>query len=412
MARGGQGVSVRGLGGDRAGEMRITRFLHNPKVTLSEMMSTARGRTCAQAAGRHVLAIQDTSALRVDEKGVGLSFHPVIAVDAHDGTVLGLVDNLFLRRQGGEREKRRQKAFAEKDSRRWLSGAESASALADAGAACVTVIEDREGDIYECFAFKPATVEKLVRAAQDRSLADGTSLFSKADAWEETGRMTVQLPAAPGRKARKADLSVKFGKVEIKRPKHRPANDGLPKTIAVTLVIGREINPPEGEEPALWFLLTTHRVNDIADARRVIGFYRLRWTIEQLFRTMKTNGFDVEALRQEQDGPLEKLVAAILIAAIKVMQLVAEREGKAKRPLGDAFDPDDQPALERVCQSLEGKTAKQQNPHPKGTLAFAAWVFARLGGWTGYYGKPGPIVMIRGLTQFHAIKHGWSLRNV
>jgi hypothetical protein len=348
----------------------------------------------------------------VDEKGVGLSFHPVIAVDANTGSMLGLVDNLFLTRQGGEREKRKQKKFEEKDSRRWLSGAESASALAEAGATCVTVIEDREGDIYECFAFKPANVEKLVRAAQDRSLAEGTSLFSKAETWDEAGRMTVELPAAPGRKARKAELSIRFGKVEIKRPKHRAASGGLPATIGVTLVIGREIDPPEGEAPALWFLLTTHQVNDIADARRIIGFYRLRWTIEQLFRTMKTKGFDVEALRQEQDGPLERLVTVILIAAIKVMQLVAEREGKAKRPLRDAFDPDDQPVLERVCQTLEGKTAKQKNPHPKGSLAYAAWVFARLGGWTGYYGKPGPIVMIRGLTQFHAIKHGWSLRNV
>jgi hypothetical protein len=412
VGHGGRGVSVRLLGGSRAGEMRITRFLHNPKVTVGEMMSAARERTCAQAVGRHVLAIQDTSALRVDEKGVGLSFHPVIAVDANAGTVLGLVDNLFLKRQGGEREKRRQRPFEEKDSRRWLSGAESASVLAEAGAACVTVIEDREGDIYECFAFKPANVEKLVRAAQDRCLADGTLLFAKAETWDEAGRMTVKLPAAPGRKAREAELSVRFGKVEIKRPKHRTAADGLPATISVTLVVGSEIDPPEGEEPALWFLLTTHQVNDIADARRIIGFYRMRWTIEQLFRTMKTKGFGVEALRQEQDGPLEKLVTAILIAAVKVMQLVAERDGGASRLLTDVFDPDDRSTLERVCQTLEGKTAKQNNPHPQGSLAYAAWVFARLGGWTGYYGKPGPIVMLRGLTQFHAIKHGWSLRNV
>jgi IS4 transposase len=247
--------------------------------------------------------------------------------------VLGLVDNFFLNRQGSERGNPKRRAFEEKDSRRWLTGAESASALAEAGAACVTVIEDREGDIYECFAFKPLGVEKLARAAQDRRLADGTSLFSKADAWEEAGRMTVELPAAPGRAARRAELSVKFGKVELLRPKRRTAARGLPETIDVTRVVGREINPPEGEEPALWLLLTTHQVNDVADARRIIGFYRLRWTIEQLFRTMKTKGFDVEALRQDEDGPLEKLVAAILIAAIKVMQLVDEREGKAKRPL-------------------------------------------------------------------------------
>lgn len=409
---GGAGVSVRQLGGSRAGEMRITRFLHNPQVTVGELLSTAREWTCARVAGRHVLSIQDTSALRVDEKGVGLSFHPVLAVDANEGTVLGLVDNFFLERRGGERATRKQRAFEDKDSRRWLSGAQSASALAAAGAACVTVIEDREGDIYECFAFKPAGVEKLVRAAQDRRLADGTTLFSKAAAWDAAGRMDVEIPAAPGRKARTAELSVSFGTVAIVRPGSRKASDGLPPTIPVTLVIGREIDPPAGEDPALWFLLTTHRVNDIADARRILGFYRLRWTIEQLFRTMKTKGFAIEALRQQQEGPLEKLVTAILIAAVTVMQLVAERDGKARRPLADVFDPDDQVALERVCQSLEGKTAKQKNPHPNGSLAYTVWVLARLGGWTGYYGKPGPIVMLRGLTQFHAIKHGWSLRNV
>ena len=85
VAHGGKGVSVRGLGGGRAGEMRITRFLRNPKVTVGKMMATAQARTCAAVADRHVLAIQDSSALRVDEKGLGLSFHPVIAVDAVRG---------------------------------------------------------------------------------------------------------------------------------------------------------------------------------------------------------------------------------------------------------------------------------------------------------------------------------------
>jgi hypothetical protein len=411
VAYGGKGVSARQLGGKRAGEVRIGRFLHNPKVTVAEMITTALARTCSHVAGRHVLAIQDTSALRVDEHGIGLSFHALLAVDAQDGTILGLVDNSFLMRNGGERATRKQRDFAVKDSRRWLTGAERAGALAQAGAACVTVIEDREGDIFESFAYKPAPVEKVVRAAQDRRLAGGRSLFAQAESWPEAGRMAVELPAAPGRKARTAHLSLRFGEVEIARPANRKAAD-LPKSIAVRLVVAREIDPPPGQEPALWLLYTTHQVNDLADARRIVGFYRRRWIIEQLFRTMKTKGFDVEALRQEADGPLEKLVTAILIAAVTVMQLVAEREGKACRPLTDAFDPDDRPALERVCHSLEGKTQKQKNPHPPGSLAYAAWVFARLGGWTGYYGKPGPIVMLRGLTQFHAIKHGWTLQNV
>ena len=101
---GGHQVSVRRLGGNRAGEIRISRLLHNPKVTAAEMMRTARERTCARVGGRHVLAIQDSSALRVDEKGVGLSFHPVLAVDANEGSFLGLIDKFFLMRTGGERD--------------------------------------------------------------------------------------------------------------------------------------------------------------------------------------------------------------------------------------------------------------------------------------------------------------------
>ena len=151
------------------------------------------------------------------------------------------------------------------------------------------------------------------------------------------------------------------------------------------------------ETAAHWRLFTTHKLEDIEAARRIVGFYRKRWTIEQLFRTAKTKGFQIEALRQ-QEGPLQKLVTAIFIAAIATMQLVAERDGAAGRPLADALDPEDMPVLEKVCESLEGKTQKQKNPHPKGSLAYAAWVFARLGGWTGYYGKPGPIVMLQGLT--------------
>jgi hypothetical protein len=80
---------------------------------------------------------------------------------------------------------------------------------------------------------------------------------------------------------------------------------------------------------------------------------------------MKTKGFDVEASLQDEDGLLENLATAILIAAVKMMQLVAERDAKAKRPLTDLLDPADQPALALVCQSLKGKTRQSETPMPK-----------------------------------------------
>ena len=66
--------------------------------------------------------------------------------------------------------------------------------------------------------------------------------------------------------------------------------------------------------------------------------------------------------------------------------------------------------LEALSVQLEGATDRQKNPHPKGTLAFAAWVVARLGGWTAYYGKPGPKVMRIGIEAFRRIKYGTTLR--
>ena len=413
VASGPSGVRVRRLGGSRAGEIRITRFLRNPAVTIAEMVATAAARTAARAAGRHVLAIQDTTTVRGEAEGRGIALHPVIAVDAVEGTLLGLIAAAFFVRAGGQRAQRHVRGFAEKESRRWLDGAARAAGLASA--AQITVVADREGDIYEDFACKPQGVEVLIRAGQDRALADGTRLFAKAATLAEAGRMSIELPAAPGRRARKATLALRFCRVAIARPvsrKHGAELAALPDSVELTFVEAREIDPPDDVPAAHWRLLTTHNVADAADARRIVGFYRERWTIEQLFRTLKTHGFDVEALRLAPGGPFEKLVAASLIAAVTVLQLVREREGAARRPLADAFDPEDQPVLERVSASLEGKTARQKNPHLRGSLAFAAWVIARLGGWTGYYGKPGPVVMLHGLVQFHAIKHGWTLHNV
>ena len=228
----------------------------------------------------------------------------------------------------------------------------------------------------------------------------------------ELGRETIDLPANPGRPARQAVLALRACEISLKRPKrNHPAEAAkLPKTVTLTLVEAREVDPPVGVTPVHWRLLTTHKVATLADALQITHFYRQRWTIEQVFRTMKTKGFDIEAVRVAEDGPFENLTIATLIAAIQVLQMVRERDGAAGRPLQDAIDIEDQPALEAICRSLEGKTEKQKNPHPKGSLAYASWVCARLGGWTGYYGKPGPKVMRIGLAEFRAIRYGTTLR--
>src|SRR5215831_2045346 len=136
----------------------------------------------------------------------------------------------------------------------------------------------------------------------------------------------------------------------------------------------------------------------------------LRWRIEEYFRTLKTAGFNIEEAEISEPRAMTNFVAAVAIAAVTVMQLVQARDGTTNQNIADSFDPADQPLLEALSAKLEGKTARQKNPHPKGSLAFAAWVIGRLGGWTGYSGKPGPLVMRRGLDDFQRIKYGATLR--
>jgi hypothetical protein len=370
------------------------------------MSEEAGRRTAERCAGRHVLAIQDTTVVR-SEGGGGLYLHPVIVVDADEGALLGLAHAEFLSRTKGVKASRRSKVVKDKQSQRWLDGADQAARVC-ASAVRVTVIADRESDIYAAFAGCPVGTDLLVRAAQDRSLEDGGRLFATADASPEAGRAELDLPAKPGRKARQTQVAVRFMSVTLARPGNGPAK-GLPKTVSLTLVDVREIDPPPGEA-VHWLLLTTHKVDDVAQAFAVVDLYRRRWVIEQLFRTLKTQGFDIEGLQIGEEAPLRRLVMAALVAAVTVQQLVHARDGlqgpAPLRPITDAFEPEDLPLLEAFCKTLEGNTQRQKNPHPKGSLAYAAWVCARLGGWTGYYGKPGPLVMLNGWIDFQAAKRG------
>jgi len=396
-----RGISVRRLGLDRAGELRLTRFLHSDAVSIEEMVATAAGRTAARCAGRDVLVIQDTTVVR-SSGGGGLYLHVAIAVDAADGALLGLVHASFLVRQQGRRAKRTSRPIKDKESQRWLDGADAAARVC-ANARRITVVADRESDIYEAFARCPAGVELLVRAAQDRALEDGERLFSRIDAKPPAGRTTIAVPAKPGQPAREAELAVRFMPVELKRP-GQGKRVGVPASVSLALVDTREIKPPHGADRLQWRLLTTWPVSALSEALMVASVYRCRWMIEQLFRTMKTQGFDIEALRTETEQPLQRLVTAALIAAITVQQLLHARDGKSARPLSDVFAAEDIALLRALNRSVEGKTAKQRNPHPPDGLAYAAWLCGRLGGWTGYYGEPGPIVLLRGWQKFQAAK--------
>ena len=128
VEHGGRSLRVRRLGGNRAGEMRITRFLRNGSVTIEEMVSEAAQRTAERCAARDILVIQDTTVVR-SSGGGGDYLHAAVALDAADGALLGLVDAGFLQRSSGRKAQRRELPIEEKESFRWLESAEQAASV-------------------------------------------------------------------------------------------------------------------------------------------------------------------------------------------------------------------------------------------------------------------------------------------
>lgn len=412
---------VRRVGGDRAGEMTVHRFLSSPAVSVGEVVETVAARTAKACAGRRILAVQDTTEVNFAGRsaarrglgpagdGVSLGFfiHPVIAVDSDDEALVGLVDVQIWTRGAEPAAPRRGRALDEKESQRWLAGARAASdRLADA--ASVVMVADRESDIYGQFARCPGTLDMIVRAAQDRTLADGGRLFAAAADWAELGHYTVRvMPRRPGERGRMARVVLKAGAVTIRRPRNG-ADPADPPTLRMNLVEARETDAPAGAEPLVWRLLTTLPVATFEEAAEVVRLYRLRWRIEQVFRALKSDGLRLEDVQMQEAERLFKLAAVGLVAATRTLQLVDARDG-GRRPATDVIDQALLTAAEQIGRSKEGATERQKNPHPPHSLPWLAWIIARLGGWNCYYKPPGPKTMRQGWNQFAAMATGFAL---
>lgn len=411
---------IRKLGQTRAGEQAIHRFLKAPSVTCAEMLRTLAGRTQAACAGRRIVVAQDTTEInfsgrQVNRRGLGPAgdgvsagffIHPLVAIDSETEAVLGLLDAHIWTRDGKVAADE-HRAFEDKESIRWLWGARRAGDLLTQ-AASIVVVGDRENDIYGCFARRPAGVDLIIRAAQDRALSEGPSLFAIPANWPDLKRMQVKVaPRRVGDPGRIATVALRAGPVTIRKP-GSGFDKSDPDTVTMTLVEVREIDPPAGEKPLLWRLLTTIAVNDAEAACEIVRLYRLRWRIEEVFRALKSDGMRLEETQLHEAARLFKLAVVGMAAACRTIQLVDARDG-SPRPATDVIDPALLPAVEAIGATLQGKTERQRNPHPLYSLAWMAWIVARLGGWNCYYRPPGPKTMRAGWAQLETMVIGFSI---
>ena len=354
--------------------------------------------------------------------GLGLFLHPVLCLAAADAPrpVLG-VSSLpqWHRPAAPAAGKDRARPLAEKESHKWLVAGQQTRRRRPL-ATRITLVGDREGDVYEALAELVAEGRDfVVRRRVDRRLADlpdlavdpaADRLVARLATDPEQGRYAVpvaRMAATAPHPTRVATLAGRFAPLTLRRPARlRPGQAAA--QLPCWAVDVREVDPPAGEAPVHWRLLTTHAVADAADAQRTVGYYARRWWIEQLFRVLKQQGLQVEACQLANGQAMVRLATLALPAVLVVMHPALGRQQAAPQTVLDA------PALaclRHLAPTLDGRTDKQRNPHPPASLAWVSWCIARLGGWRGLASQrpPGGITLTHGWQYFHRLYEGWKL---
>lgn len=438
-------ASIPAACGGHAETAAAYRFFDNDKVTFETVLQPHYAQTRQRIAAQPVaLLVQDTTEIDVtrpdmEVKGTGplstpgrrgVFLHPLEAF-AEDGTPLGTVSALAWARadepdvtSATKRKRRKAAPIEEKESHRWIEGLRQARAVAEAvpETTCICVA-DSEADIYEIFAEPRGgaagrPVELLIRGCQDRVVAS-------PDDSSELTRLRTAMAAAPvlfsqeisvrrrtskiacedrarrkSRGDRKAIVSVRAASMTLCPPNRRGRR--LPP-VKVNVVWVHEENPPEGEEPIDWLLITTLPIGDTEAVQKVITFYTRRWMIELFFRTLKS-GCRVEERRFEHIDRLLPCLALYMIVAWRT--LLVCRMGRSCPDISceTIFEPEE-------WKSVYVAVRQQPPPSQPPRLEEMVRLVAQLGGYVNRPGRkdpPGVQTVWIGLQRMYDLAWAWT----
>ncbi|OYU83998.1 MAG: IS4 family transposase [Flavobacterium sp. BFFFF2] len=425
----GQNSSIRKISDSRSEQKAAYRFLNNEMVTEQELIESCYERSSCICEGRHVLVLNDTTEINLNshagrikaESGVGLVgnnkdigffAHLGLVVDIEQYQAIGFSSMQFWHRSTDKRTKDERKyaqlPVEEKESYKWLNCVNN-SVDTLTNAASITVVGDRESDMYELFTdAKTRGVHVLARSRINRRTLDGISIEQALENTPQSGTFEIEI-IGDKRKAtstRVAKMAVKFCEVNIKKPAKK--KDTRPEQTNVWLVEAMELS---GEKGIHWKLLTTHEITSYEDALELIEWYKMRWFIEQVFRLLKNKGFQIEDSQLEQGWALRKLTVLMLQNILRIMQMLIAYNSPEEQDASIAFSQSELECLDKLNKRYEGKTEKLKNSYNKNSMKWVTWIIARLGGWSGYTSQrpPGPITLKNGLDRFNHVYTGWMI---
>jgi len=297
---------------------------------------------------------------------------------------------------------------------RWLEGYQSACALAaQTPTTTIVAVSDSEGDIYECLqAGAGGEADYIVRGCQNRALLEEEHplLMQTLACKAALGTMKIRVSkreASTGddtkkrkqpRAGRVAWVTIRAAKVLLRAP-DRPGLKLL--DIHLHAILVKEENPPAGEEPIEWLLLTSLPIETFAEVTTVLDYYCCRWEIEIYFRTLKS-GCKIEELQFERQDRYEVCLAMYMIVAWRVLQvLMLGRECPKMRC--------DAVLTEAEWKSVYVMVTNEEVPVKPPLLMDMVKMIAELGGYLNrkHDGPPGPQTMWIGLQRMRDFAAAW-----
>jgi hypothetical protein len=412
------------------------RMLVNNSFNHNDLTEGAIRQLKKNVNGGHYLCIQDTTEINFtshmgrigredrdvgplegrDKANSGFFCHPVLVIDPSIDMPVGFSSMILWNRSWDKANKHEREYkkldITEKESYRWITSAiKTKEVLSEADS--MTIIGDRESDIYEVFAIVPDNkTHLLIRIRIDRGLSEGITLNKKISSSRVRSIYEFDVSKGKNRTKHTAKMALKWEKVKLAHPLRKPMKGGSTDFIELTVIEARELpeSVKQGEDPISWTLLTTHKVRNAGDALRYVGWYSQRWLIEELFHLLKTKGLCFEEAQLESGAGLKKLIVLALQVGLRIMALRLSIDSSHKVKANIIFSEEEIEFMNIYMNELEGKTEKQKNPYDKGTIQWAAWGIARMGSWSGYksHGPPGYITMKNGLVDFYNKMDGFG----
>ena len=331
--------------------------------------------------------------------GQGFLLHNALMVDAESEEILGVAGQTIHYRKKKSAKKRpnaSQRLKRKRESQVWGTVIDQVGPPAED--VSFVHIFDRGGDNFEVYChLLQQQSDWVIRASKmSRYVLAGESeermqLKDYLPQLKKLGEYTLSLRARPGQAAREAAIEVRVGRIKIPRPRHvSPWVRKLQQPpIAMNVIEVVEVNAPKGVSPIRWILFTSLPVLTFDEAWLLIGYYELRWLVEEYHKALKT-GCRTESPQLKTASRLEAFVGLTSVVAVRLLQLKTLARTNPEVPA--------QRVVPSVWLKMLKLARKNLNRVHDLTVGHFYREVAKLGGFLGRKsdGEPGWITIWRG----------------